>query len=138
MRKVNKIIWHCADTDIDIGVKQIREWHKVKGFTSPSGEHCGYHYIIRKSGTIEVGRIEEEAGEHCAGENHDSLGICLVARLFNTDKQLDGAKQLTLKLLEKYCLTPFDVYGHRDFNNAKSCPNCSTLLIRAYLTNPNF
>ena len=34
MRKINKIIIHCAATtpEMDVGVKEIRQWHLARGF----------------------------------------------------------------------------------------------------------
>ena len=50
MRKINRIILHCSATrpTMDIGVEEITEWHKQRGFRT-----IGYHYVIRRD---EIGR----------------------------------------------------------------------------------
>ena len=75
MRRIDKVIIHCSDTyhNMDIGVKQIRRWHKKRGFND-----VGYHYIIRRDGTLETGRPIEKIGAHCKGQNRHSIGVCFV------------------------------------------------------------
>lgn len=36
----------------------------------------GYHFLVRKDGTIYQGRPEDTIGAHAKGANHDSIGIC--------------------------------------------------------------
>lgn len=118
MRLVNKVIVHCADTpnNMDIGVSEIREWH-VKG---RGWKDVGYHYIIRRSGTIEVGRQESVIGAHCYGQNKTSIGICLVGRDRFTREQFRSLKQLIDELGLRYDLT--EVTGHYKYSD-KPCPN---------------
>ena len=75
MRKINWLVIHTAATrpSMDIGVKEIRQWHKAKGWSD-----IGYHYVIRRDGRVEKGRPESRVGAHVAGYNRDSIGICLV------------------------------------------------------------
>ena len=35
----------------------------------------GYHFLVRKDGTIYQGRPEDTIGAHAKGANHDSIGI---------------------------------------------------------------
>lgn len=120
-RKTNKIIIHCADTppSMDVGVKEITVWHKARNFSS-----CGYHYVIRKDGSIEKGRQIENVGAHCKGHNYDSIGVCYVGGWEGEDdrneKQIKSMHQLCKDIMDIY--GPLDVYGHRDFSD-KSCPN---------------
>jgi hypothetical protein len=55
MREIEHIVVHCADTyaDMNIGVEQIRKWHLKRGWND-----VGYHYVIRRNGQIELGRLE--------------------------------------------------------------------------------
>lgn len=73
---VKAIIVHCAATppEYDVGFKEIDRWHRKKGWMM-----CGYHYIIKRDGTIEKGRELTRFGAHCPGGwNQKSLGICMA------------------------------------------------------------
>ena len=124
MRTVKKIIIHCSDTfnTMDIGVEEIRKWHMKRGFND-----IGYHFVIRRDGTIETGRDINTIGAHCKGQNKDSIGICLVggkaghgdpADNFN-ECQVDSAKDLLEGLRQQYVELSF--HGHNEFSN-KACP----------------
>lgn len=73
--RTDYIVVHGAWTppNMDIGVKEIDQWHRDKGWKG-----CGYHYVIRRDGTLEVGRPRDTIGAHAAGHNVESIGICLV------------------------------------------------------------
>ncbi len=76
MREINEIIVHCSATpeSMDIGVKEIRDWH----VNDNKWDDIGYHFVIRRDGTIECGRSIDKAGAHCKGHNAHSIGMCLV------------------------------------------------------------
>lgn len=124
MRDINTIIIHCSATPapMDIGVEEIREWHVEKGWSD-----IGYHYVIRRNGTLEAGRPLELQGSHVYGENSDSIGICLVGgttasgdALFNfTSNQMLCLMNVVQNLSSTYSAK---VAGHRDFNSKKECP----------------
>lgn len=120
MRKITKIIVHCSDSPHshhdDIAV--IDQWHKARGWRG-----VGYHYFIQANGNVQKGRAESQAGAHTAGHNHDSIGICLHGRLDFTKHQFHALKTLLYDLMKKYELYTTDVYGHRDFEKRKTCPN---------------
>lgn len=127
MRPITKLVVHCSDTPDgkDIGFKEINRWHKLRGWKSPSGIHCGYHYILRRDGTLETGRPLEEVGAHVEGANKDSVGVCLVGRRNFAPAQIVELKILLRALLKKF--PNATVYGHREFESAKrqgkTCPN---------------
>jgi len=121
MRKIRKIIVHCADTppNMDIGVEEIRKWHKDQGW-----KDVGYHYVIRRDSTLEEGRPLEEAGAHVANHNADSIGICLVGGKggFN----FTWSQLVVLKAVVEYLQGMFpeaELGGHCDYDNRKTCPN---------------
>lgn len=116
MRKIDRIILHCSDTPakMDIGSKEINKWHRQNGWAS-----IGYHYVIRRNGTIEDGRSDATIGAHCYGYNRTSLGICLVGRGKYTKAQFEALKTLLKELQYKYPDT--EIKGHYDFSN-KTCP----------------
>lgn len=121
MRAINKIIIHCADTkpSMDVGVNEIRSWHLQRGWSD-----IGYHYVIRKDGTIEVGRPIERIGSHCKGQNTGSIGVCYVGGFGGVDdrtkEQLESMKTLINSL--RHDFGKLEVRGHNEYSE-KSCPN---------------
>lgn len=127
MRAIRKIVHHYSATypDQDIGVAEIREMHRKRGWRD-----VGYHYVIRRDGTIERGRPESEVGAHVSGHNADSIGICCIGGIERatgpnvgvdnrTAAQREAAARLTRELLTRY--PGADVVGHRDLA-ATQCP----------------
>lgn len=124
MRKINMIIVHCSATkaEQDIGAEEIDAWHKKQGW-----QEIGYHYVIRRNGTIEKGRDLEKAGAHCRGQNKHSIGVCLAGGINGagrpennfTAEQFASLKLLLSELKEKF--PQAGIYGHCDFA-AKACP----------------
>ena len=115
MRVIRRHIIHCSDS-LAGDVATIRQWHKARGWVD-----VGYHFIIRRDGEIEVGRMLSDVGAHCAGENFDSIGTCLVGKADFDPRQIAALKRLhgALKLL----FPAMSVHGHREFNPHKTCPN---------------
>lgn len=121
MREIKRIILHCSASDIqNQSAAMIDNWHKARGFKSPSGIHIGYHYFIRKDGTLESGRPTEEVGAHCEGYNRDSLGICLAGLKTFSENQFKSLAALLQAL--KNVWPNATVHGHKEFNKGKECP----------------
>lgn len=131
MRKINMIVIHCADTPstMDIGVKEIRDWH----VNDNGWSDVGYHYVIRRDGTIEKGRKLEVVGSHVYGYNKNSIGICLVGGkpigkqkknidLFTID-QLESLESLLFNLKGFLQDSNIKIVGHCELDNKKTCPN---------------
>lgn len=127
MRDIKRIIIHCSATppDMDIGVKEIREWH-MKG---NGWRDIGYHYVIRLNGEIESGRSIDEVGAHTKGHNADSIGICYIGGVGKNNKpkdtmykcQEDSMRELifSLRVVADEELT---IHGHNEFSD-KACPS---------------
>ena len=122
MKNINKIIVHCSASGPYTTYEDIDRWHCSRGWSS-----CGYHFVIEHKGQVRVGRPITQQGAHCYGENHDSIGICLVGGKDGkgnlhrfSDKQLESLELVITGIL--YSLGPLDIYGHRDFNPNKECP----------------
>ena len=133
MRRINKIILHVADTPdtMDVGFREINEWHKDRGWMDKkSGVSCGYHYIIRRDGTIEQGRPDTSVGSHCYGHNKKSIGICWIGRDEMSIRQNVAMKDLMRYLLTKYKLDAADIKGHNEYNDHKTCPNLNMNTVR--------
>ena len=125
MRKINKIILHCSDSEIG-NAEIINAWHLERGFKS-----IGYHFVILKDGTIEKGRPVSEAGAHCKGHNFDSIGICLIGKNTFTHEAFESLACILVILLEKYRLGADDIYGHNFFDEGKTCPNFQVEMVRS-------
>lgn len=125
MRTLNEIIVHCSGTfpNYKYGAKQIDIYHRQKGW-----DGIGYHFVVKLSGEIEIGRPIDKVGAHCHGRNKSSIGICYVGGLDVNFKPADtrsaaqkGAlKTLILRLLEQYPSIS-KVSGHNQYAN-KACP----------------
>ncbi len=124
MRTINKIVVHCADTPagMDIGVKEIRQWHTDPKPKGRGWRDVGYHYVIRINGTLEKGRELDVVGSHVAGHNIDSIGICLVGRDSFSYEQYHNLCLLLKSLMAQFKLEPKNVFGHREFDKGKACP----------------
>ena len=115
MRKVIKHIVHCSDSETG-DVAEIRRWHMARGWND-----VGYHFVIRRDGEIEVGRTLDVVGAHCEGQNLDSVGTCLVGKSTFMPLQFDALRRIQAMLEQLF--PGIAVYGHRDFNPHKTCPN---------------
>lgn len=125
-----------AETDTDTDAESINDYHLSIGWSC-----IGYHFVIRKDGTIEKGRPEWAIGSHAYGENSHTIGIHLSGN-FNladpTDKQIESCAMLVAHLCEKYHI-PMDrahVVGHREVNDDTDCPgdNLQALLNNGTIT----
>ena len=128
-RNILFIAIHCAATfpSMHVDAARIKKWHLERGFND-----IGYHFIIGRDGTIELGRNISVIGAHVAGYNSTSIGICWIggtreenhkeAEDNRTDEQNATLKQLVNELLAEY--PKAEVRGHRDFKNVhKACPS---------------
>ncbi|MDE1463814.1 N-acetylmuramoyl-L-alanine amidase [Spartinivicinus poritis] len=115
---ITKLIVHCSDTpdSRDVSAADIHRWHLEQGWSG-----IGYHKIIKRDGTIENGRPEYWYGAHVKDHNLDSLGICLIGRKHYTNQQMQTLYDQLKLWLKKY--PKAKIYGHRDLDNNKSCPN---------------
>lgn len=114
--KPNKIIVHHA-AGSNFTPEQINKIHIDKGYNG-----IGYHFYIRKDGTIYRGRPVSAEGAHVIGENSSSIGICLEG---NMDKDLLNENQKeSLELLSEYLVIKYNlekIDGHSDYYNTR-CP----------------
>ena len=73
MRKINYIVVHCSATreGCTLTSEALEAEHRRRGFRT-----TGYHYYIRRDGTVLGTRSLELPGAHCRGHNKYSIGIC--------------------------------------------------------------
>ena len=129
MRKIKGIIIHCSATkpSMDIGADEITDWH-VKG---NGWSDIGYHYVIRRDGSIETGRDLKKDGAHAKGYNKDTIGICLVGGVNDkgtpqdnfTPNQFETLNTLVQDVLWRdYTSTECYIKGHNELSS-KACPS---------------
>ena len=130
MRVITLIVVHCSAVKPDqlSSAAQIDSWHRERGFHLG----IGYHYVIRRDGTIEPGRPEWMIGAHCHVKGHHynthSIGICyeggLDARGQPDDTRTTAQKATMRQLLEDLHLRypRAMIVGHRDLSRDRDCP----------------
>lgn len=122
------IVIHSAATKatMDIDVAWITNEHLKRGFLG-----VGYHYFIKRDGTVEEGRPIVRPGAHVRGHNDYTIGICYAGGLSKhgkaednkTQEQEDAMAILIANLMVKYDGIT-DVVGHRDLHGtATECPS---------------
>ena len=125
MRNINKIIVHCSATPEgkNFSVADIRRWHLQRGFTD-----IGYHFVIYRDGSVNIGRPLQKSGAHCSGHNKNSIGVCYIGGVATdgktpkdtrTSAQKDSLVRLITELRQQF--PNASVHGHREFAN-KACP----------------
>lgn len=133
---VTHIVLHYSATPIerDFTAADIDKMHRDRGFNE-----IGYHYFIRKDGTVETGRDLSqpgrfEVGAHSRGENSQSVGICFeggvraAAPNIGFDSRTAAQTAAMIGLIDDL-QTRFVgaiVEGHRDMPGAATqCPGFS-------------
>ena len=126
MRSITLIVIHCSAVKPDqlSSVAQIDSWHRDRGFKFG----VGYHYVIRRDGSIEAGRPEWMVGAHCLNHNKYSIGVCYEGGLdargqpadTRTAAQKATLRQLLTDLHRRYPRAV--IVGHYDLNPQKACP----------------
>ena len=125
MRTVTLIIIHCSAVlpGQRSSARDIDGWHRAQGWKS-----IGYHFVVRRDGTVETGRRLEEVGAHCQGHNRHSVGICYEGGLDSDGRPADTRTPEQAKALRELvgrmrALFPKAlVVVHHDLNPMKDCP----------------
>lgn len=130
--RTDMIVVHCAATkpSMDIGRKEIQMWHVQQGWLA-----IGYHFVIRRDGTVEEGRPHDCVGSHVRSHNSSTLGICLVGGVDDdlrpsdnfTDSQKATLRALLWKMTQGVshdgAYKGLPIVGHRDLDPGKACPS---------------
>lgn len=115
------VIHHVGIPDGDTSAAAIHRAHLANGWAG-----IGYHYVIRKDGTIERGRPLATVGAHAQGQNYHTVGINVTGNFdkeIPTPAQLHALTGLVAWLCKIYEITPSaaTIVGHRDVNST-DCP----------------
>ncbi|MCK9543700.1 MAG: N-acetylmuramoyl-L-alanine amidase [Novosphingobium sp.] len=70
---ITHIVVHYSATypEDNTTIADIDRMHKARGWKG-----VGYHWFIRRDGTVERGRPENELGAHVGGQNSRKIGVC--------------------------------------------------------------
>lgn len=97
---------------------QVDQWHKDNDWSG-----IGYHYFVRKDGTIYRGRPENKMGAHVSGMNNRSLGICAEGN-YDIETTMPTAQYNAIVELISDIKTRYPnakVVGHREIGSS-DCP----------------
>lgn len=132
MRNLDEIVIHCTatkgDSSGDVSANVVRRWH-----TSPprNWKDIGYHFLVRRDGTIESGRDLDVQGAHVRGHNETTIAIAYSGGLDPETLEPDDTRTQEQKetifdlliALKRVFPTIRRVRGHRDFPGVtKACP----------------
>ena len=139
---VSYIIIHCTATreTQDYTPEQLKHDHLARGFID-----VGYHFYIRKDGTVTQHRRLNEVGAHCRPFNRCSIGVCYEGGLDANGKPKDtrtiaqrgSLVKLLIELKQKFPKAA--IRGHNEMPGAtiKECPSFRPSTEFAYLMNAN-
>lgn len=111
-----RIIVHHAEAT-SCTAEQIHQWHRNNGWAG-----AGYHFLVRKDGTVHRLRPEKYVGSHAKGANSNSIGICFEGRYQSEqmgNKQIQAGRELLAYLKSKYPIQK--VQRHKDVCST-DCP----------------
>ena len=131
------IVIHCSQTrpSQNIGAKDIDRWHRERGWLK-----IGYAKVIKRDGTVEQGRADDELQAHVKEYNHVSTSVCVVGGAEEdnwkapsdnfTSEQWESLKKVLEELVIKF--PEARIVGHYELDERKTCPNFN---VREYLLN---
>lgn len=129
-REIDKVIVHWTETHTNknIGSEEINAYHVEAGL-----DGIGYHYVIRRDGSLQRGRPVNIQGEHASPLSFDekSLGIVFVGGInvptgTPNSENFFSAQSLTraqLNTFDHFCRAMYRVYpgisilGHNDIDD---------------------
>lgn len=114
--ETKKIVLHHAMAS-KCSIQDIHAWHLANGWIG-----CGYHFLVRKDGSIYSGRDIDSLGAHCLNNNHDSIGICAEGNYMI--ENMPDIQKLKIVELIKFIESKYGdlvVGGHKEFSSSE-CP----------------
>ena len=135
-REVTEVVVHWSDTytNKNIGSEEINTNHLTLGI----GKGIGYHYVIRRDGSLQRGRPVNVEGEHAITNGHDkySIGLVIVgginapsgtefATIYRSAESFTSAQMNTFR---EFCQAFYNRYpggqilGHNDIDPLEEDP----------------
>ncbi|MBL7890757.1 MAG: N-acetylmuramoyl-L-alanine amidase [Bacteroidia bacterium] len=125
-RNIKYIVVHCTATPTTTTLESIkRYWKEQRGW----GDTPGYHYFIKRDGTIVQLFDEKKNSYGVYKHNSECISIAYVGGIDKDGKPVDNRSDaqkhamfnIIVRLTEKY--PKAEVLGHRDFPGVKkACP----------------
>ena len=125
MRTITLIVIHCSAVlpGQQSSAADIDQWHKANGWKG-----IGYHFVVRRDGSVEPGRPIEVVGAHVVHHNRYSIGICYEGGLdaageaadTRTPEQIKALRSLVEQMHERFPKAL--IVGHHDLDPTKPCP----------------
>lgn len=130
---------HCSASrpSQNWGAADVDRMHRMQGWLC-----IGYHFVIRRDGTIEIGRPIEAEGSHClkGGRNKTHIGVCMIGGVSekpqkhtpgnpwngsDAEANFTEAQLASLRaLIDRLQFTDAQVEGHRNVpKETKACPS---------------
>lgn len=118
-KKTNRMILHHAAAT-SCSAEDIHRWHKQRGWSG-----AGYHFLVRKDGSVYRLRPEKYVGAHASGANSDSIGICFEGNFQSEtmgSAQKSAGKELVAYVKSRYGISK--VQRHKDVGST-DCPGAN-------------
>lgn len=144
-RPITETVVHWSETftNKNIGSDEINQTHIDFGL-----DGIGYHYVIRRDGSLQRGRPVGDVGQHSTKNGHDknSIGICFVGGLncpsgtpnaieYRSARSLTRSQMLTFEMFCRafyYAYPGGQIIGHNDIDISQFDPGFD---VRDYVEN---
>ena len=97
MRLIECIVVHHSASPRSTTFDQIRHWHMVE--REDPFDDIGYHFVIGAGGGVHRGRDLDVDGAHVAGQNSETIGICVTGDNTRKEHQWNPTQRTALLTL---------------------------------------
>ena len=142
-REITEVVVHWTETPVNknIGSEEINEQHLSSNLNG-----IGYHYVIRRDGSLQRGRPANKEGEHAISNNHNQRSIAIVfvgginapseTRNIQDFLSVQSLTRSQFNTFDHFCRSFYDVFaggqivGHSDIDDLANDPGFD---VRAYV-----
>jgi len=139
-REVTELVAHWTETPTNknIGAEELNDLHKALGL-----DGIGYHYVIRRDGTLQRGRPVNIEGQHSPTNSHDerTVGVVFVGGINASSNTPNLENFISAQSLTRSQLNTFDhicrafyavfpggqIVGHADIDEDELDPGFSVI-----------
>lgn len=122
-RAIDRVFIHCSASDNPThdDIKVIKKWHTAEPPKGRGWSDVGYHFFIRKNGTVEIGRDLARTPAAQRGHNRGTIAICVhgLEKDNFTKEQFKSLYKLCDEINRSYNKITF--HAHNEVAN-KECP----------------